>query len=85
MTGKKIIVTGGAGFLGKHIVSQLETQDNEVFVPRSAEHNLESKLTSCSTCRLAGRMAINAMKVEDFHSKPPCPALAPLRMKQVAI
>lgn len=43
MTGKKIIVTGGAGFLGKHIVSQLETQDNEVFVPRSAEHNLESK------------------------------------------
>jgi Nucleoside-diphosphate-sugar epimerases len=43
LTGKKIIVTGGAGFLGKHIVSQLETQDNEVFVPRSAEHNLESK------------------------------------------
>lgn len=43
MTGKKIIVTGGAGFLGKHIVSRLETQGNEVFVPRSAEYNLESK------------------------------------------
>lgn len=43
MTGKKIIVTGGAGFLGKHIVSQLEAQGNEVFVPRSAEYNLESK------------------------------------------
>ncbi len=43
MTGKKIIVTGGAGFLGKHIVSQLEELGNEVFVPRSAEYNLESK------------------------------------------
>ncbi len=43
MTGKKIIVTGGAGFLGKHIVSQLEAQGNEVFVPRSVEYNLESK------------------------------------------
>ncbi len=43
MTGKKIIVTGGAGFLGKHIVSQLEAQGNEVFVTRSAEYNLESK------------------------------------------
>ena len=41
-----------------------------------------SKPPSCSTCRLAGRMAIHAVKVEDFHSKPPCPALAPLRMKQ---
>lgn len=39
---KKIIVTGGAGFLGKHIVNQLKAQGNEVFVPRSAEYNLES-------------------------------------------
>ena len=31
--------------------------------------NQLSKLTSCSTCRRAGRMAIHAMKVEDFHSK----------------
>lgn len=26
-----------------------------------------SKLTACSTCRLAGRKAIHGMKVEDFH------------------
>ena len=31
--------------------------------------DLYSKLTSCATCRLAGRMAIHAVKVEDFHSK----------------
>ena len=43
MTAKKIIVTGGAGFLGRHIVSQLEAQGNQVFVPRSAEYNLESE------------------------------------------
>ncbi|MDE6994297.1 MAG: hypothetical protein K2P41_07715, partial [Lachnospiraceae bacterium] len=28
-----------------------------------------SKLPSCSACRRAGRMAIHAVKVEDFHSK----------------
>ncbi len=40
--------------------------------------NLHSKLTSCSACRRAGRMAIHAVKVEDFHSKPSCPrCLAP--------
>ena len=29
---------------------------------------LDSKLTSCTACRLAGRMAIQAVKVRDFHS-----------------
>ncbi len=33
--------------------------------------DFHSKLTSCSTCRLAGRMAIHTVKVEDFHSKLP--------------
>ena len=31
--------------------------------------DFHSKLTSCSACRRAGRMAIHAVKVEDFHSK----------------
>ena len=29
----------------------------------------EKPLTSCSACRRAGRMAIHAVKVEDFHKK----------------
>lgn len=38
---KKIIVTGGNGFLGRHIVSKLET-NNEVFVPKSKDYDLKS-------------------------------------------
>lgn len=38
--GKRIIVTGGAGFLGSHIVARLEG-DNEVFVPRSKDYDLK--------------------------------------------
>lgn len=30
---------------------------------------LHSKLTSCLACRRADRMAIQAVKVEDFHSR----------------
>ncbi len=33
------------------------------------QKKFESKLPSCSACRRAGRMAIHAVKVEDFHSK----------------
>lgn len=36
---KRIIVTGGAGFLGSHIVSLLDGQ-NEVLVPRSGAYDL---------------------------------------------
>lgn len=38
---KRIIVTGGAGFLGRHLVAQLQrTGCDHVFVPRSSEFNL---------------------------------------------
>ncbi len=38
---KKIVVTGGAGFFGRHIVQKLAKQGaNQVFVPRSAIYNL---------------------------------------------
>jgi GDP-L-fucose synthase len=38
---KRVVVTGGAGFLGRFVVERLQTYtDVEVFVPRSAEYNL---------------------------------------------
>jgi GDP-L-fucose synthase len=38
--GREVVVTGGAGFLGKPTVSMLEELGAEVRVPRSAEHDL---------------------------------------------
>ncbi|MBI2914236.1 MAG: NAD-dependent epimerase/dehydratase family protein [Chloroflexi bacterium] len=37
---KRVMVTGGAGFLGRHIVGLLGERGAEVFVPRSREYNL---------------------------------------------
>jgi GDP-L-fucose synthase len=39
-SGKRVTVTGGAGFLGKHLVKRLETYGAEVFVPRQRDYNL---------------------------------------------
>jgi GDP-L-fucose synthase len=39
---KKVLVTGGTGFLGSHIVDRLRTQGAEVCVPRSKDANLVS-------------------------------------------
>lgn len=38
---KRVVVTGGAGFLGRHLVARLGDYDGvEVFVPRSRDYNL---------------------------------------------
>lgn len=38
---KKITVTGGAGFLGKHMVKSLKSHGcDDIFIPRSSEYNL---------------------------------------------
>jgi GDP-L-fucose synthase len=47
--GKSVVVTGGAGFLGKPTVRMLEELGAEVRVPRSAEYDL----TDPSACREA--------------------------------
>jgi GDP-L-fucose synthase len=41
LQGKRVVVTGGAGFLGSHLVARLRTRDcADLFVPRSAECDL---------------------------------------------
>jgi GDP-L-fucose synthase len=41
LAAKRIVVTGGAGFLGSNVVRKLEERGcNEVFVPRSNDYNL---------------------------------------------
>jgi GDP-L-fucose synthase len=39
-SGKRVLVTGGAGFLGSRIVERLRAAGAETFVPRSRDYNL---------------------------------------------
>ncbi|MCB7128048.1 MAG: GDP-L-fucose synthase [Candidatus Brocadiales bacterium] len=43
-TNKRVVVTGGAGFLGRHLVEQLRVRGyQQVFVPRSKDYDLRDK------------------------------------------
>ncbi|MHC5540129.1 NAD-dependent epimerase/dehydratase family protein [Singulisphaera rosea] len=48
---KRVTVTGGAGFLGQHLVARLERLGAKVFVPRQREYNLTT-LDACLKCLL---------------------------------
>ncbi|HTF57252.1 MAG TPA: GDP-L-fucose synthase [Planctomycetota bacterium] len=39
-SGRRTLVTGGAGFLGRHLVARLRSRGAEVVVPRRADYNL---------------------------------------------
>lgn len=48
---KRVTVTGGAGFLGTHLVRRLQQLGANVYVPRQREYNLTS-LDACLRCLL---------------------------------
>jgi len=50
-SGKRVTVTGGAGFLGQHLVKRLESLGAAVFVPRQKQYNLTT-LEACLRCLL---------------------------------
>jgi GDP-L-fucose synthase len=43
LAGRRVMVTGGAGFLGRSVVARLEAAGSEVFVPRSADYDLRTR------------------------------------------
>lgn len=43
LAGKRVLVTGGAGFLGRFVVEALEARDARPSVVRSAEHDLRTE------------------------------------------
>ena len=50
-SGKKVTVTGGAGFLGQHLVARFQSLGAEVYVPRQRDYNLTT-LEACLKCLL---------------------------------
>jgi nucleoside-diphosphate-sugar epimerase len=45
-TGKRVMVTGGGGFLGRHVVARLQdagAAPEDIFVPRSADYDLRER------------------------------------------
>jgi GDP-L-fucose synthase len=47
LTGQRVVVTGGAGFLGRHVADQLRSRGAEVFVPRKADYDLVQRTAAC--------------------------------------
>jgi GDP-L-fucose synthase len=43
LAGRRVMVTGGAGFLGRNVVARLEAAGATVFVPRSADYDLRTR------------------------------------------
>ncbi len=43
IAGARVMVTGGAGFLGSHVVARLEAAGADAFVPRSRDYDLREK------------------------------------------
>lgn len=44
LAGKRVVVTGGAGFLGRHVCEELERRGGaDVFVPRSKDYDLTDR------------------------------------------
>jgi len=51
---KKIIVTGGAGFLGKYVVKKLKERNcKEIFIPKIEEYDLRNLETIKKMCKVA--------------------------------
>lgn len=45
-TNKRVMVTGGAGFLGRHVVARLVSagvEEENIFIPRSADYDLKTE------------------------------------------
>jgi GDP-L-fucose synthase len=47
LTGQRVVVTGGAGFLGRHVSDQFRARGAEVFVPRKADYDLVQRSAAC--------------------------------------
>jgi GDP-L-fucose synthase len=64
-TNKQIVVTGGSGFLGSHVVEQLKARgvtDDQMLIPRSSTHNL-LEMENCRTVTAGADIVIHLAAV----------------------